>query len=93
MHLDLGGGREIRGIFAAEGGENPTNFYFFFTPRYMKRDVSVNQVILISIIQLADNFSVQSVMNGSLLVYNGFCHTDCKSDLDDRPSDRVRASV
>ncbi len=43
MHLGLERGREIRGIFAAEGGENPTNFYFFFTPRYMKRDVSVNQ--------------------------------------------------
>jgi len=43
MHLGLERGREIRGIFAAFGGENPTNFYSFFTTRYMKRDVSVNQ--------------------------------------------------
>ncbi len=52
MHLGLEKGREIRGIFATEGGENPTNFYFFFTPRYMKCDMSVNQADIHNIEQL-----------------------------------------
>jgi len=34
---------KIRGMFAASGGEHPTNFYSLFTPKYMKHDVSINQ--------------------------------------------------